>query len=60
MLDIKDIWMEMDPEINLYPNELRDKENLESKFFLPQKQLLLDNKDKPPLEREAHIQAPAI
>lgn len=27
-------------------NQLRDEENLEAKFFLPQKQLLLDDKDK--------------
>ena len=46
--------------MNLYPNELKDEENIESKFFLPQKQLLIDNKDKPPQEQEPHIQALTI
>ena len=60
VLDVKVIWKETDPDFNLHHNEYKDEENLESKFFLPQKQLLLDNKDKPPEQQEAHIQASTI
>ena len=60
VLDVSDIWNEIDPNMMLHPNELKDEENLESKFFLPQKQLLLDNKDKPPEQQEPHIQASTI
>ena len=59
-LDIKDIWKEIDTEMSLHPNQLRDEENLEAKFYLPQKQLLLGNKDKDPKDQDPHIQAPTI
>ena len=48
VLGITDIWQEIDAEMSLNQNQFRDKENLEAKFYLPQKQLLLDNKDKDP------------
>ena len=46
--------------MSLHPNQLRDEENLEAKFYLPQKQLLLDSKDKDPKDQDPHIQAPTI
>ena len=60
VLDIRDIWSEIDQDMTLNPNQLRDEENLESRFYLPQKQLLLDNKDKDPEDQDAHIQANTI
>ena len=60
VLDVSDIWNKIDPNMLLHPNELKDEENLESKFFLPQKQLLLDNKDKPPEQQEPHMEASTI
>ena len=60
VLDIRDIWQEIDSEMSLNPNQFRDKENLEARFYLPQKQLLLDNKDKDPKDQDPQIQAPTI
>ena len=60
VLDITDIWQEIHAEMSLNPNMFRDEENLEAKFYLPQKQLLLDNKDKDPKDQDPHIQAPTI
>ena len=60
ILDITDIWQEIHAEMSLNPNMFRDEENLEAKFYLPQKQLLLDNKDKDPKDQDPHIQAPTI
>ena len=34
-LDITDIWLEIHTDMTLYPNELKDEENLESNFFCP-------------------------
>ena len=60
VLDIRDIWQEIDSEMSLNPNQFRDEENLEARFYLPQKQLLLDNKDKDPKDQDPQIQAPTI
>ena len=60
VLDIRDIWEEIDSEISLNPNQFRDEENLEARFYLPQKQLLLDNKDNDPKDQDPQIQAPTI
>ena len=60
VLDITDIRQKIDAEMSLNPNMFRDEENLEAKFYLPQKQLLLDNKDKDPKDQDPHIQAPTI
>ena len=46
--------------MSLPPNHRKNEENLEAKFYLPQKQLLLDNKDKDPKDQDLHIQAPTI
>ena len=46
--------------MTLDPNQLRDEENLESRFYLPQRQLLLDNKDKDPEDQDPLIQANTI
>ena len=60
VLDIKNIWQEIDAEMSLNPNMFRDEDNLDAKFYLPQKQLLLDNKDKDPKDQDPYIQAPTI
>ena len=60
VLDITDIWQEIDAEMSLNPNQFRHEENFEAKFYLLQKQLLLDNKDKDPKDQGPHIQAPTI
>ena len=57
---ITDIWQEIDSEISLNPNLFRDEKNLEAKFYLSQKRLLLDSKDKDPKDQDADIQAPTI
>ena len=43
--------------MNLYPKELRDEQNIESKFYLPQKHLLIEEKDKDPEQQDSYIQA---
>ena len=55
-----DIWQEIDADMSLNPNLFRDEENLEAKFYLPQKRLLLDSTDKDPKDQDPHIQAPTI
>ena len=44
----------------LHPNQLRDPENIETRFFLPTRKQLEENKDKDPEEQTDHIQAKMI
>ena len=44
----------------LYPNQLRDPENIEIMFFLPMRHKLEENKDKDPHVQTDHIQAKTI
>ena len=57
---ITDIWQEIDAEMSLNPNLFRDEKNLEAKFYLSQRRLLLDSKDKDPKDQDPNIQAPTI
>ena len=58
--DINDVWSTVDPNMALYPNQLRDPENIEIMFFLPMRHKLEENKDKDPHVQTDHIQAKTI
>ena len=58
--DINDVWSRVDPNMALYPNQLRDPENIEIMFFLPMRHKLEENKDKDPHVQTDHIQAKTI
>ena len=60
VLDINDVWCTVDPNMALYPNQLKDPETLETMFFLPMRHKLEENKDKDPHEQTNHIQAKTI
>lgn len=46
MNDVKHIWV--DPNLSLHPNHLVEPEHIESRFFMPEKQKLQENKDGSP------------
>ena len=52
--------MVVDPLLLIHLNSLVNDELNEQRYYLPQKQLLIDNKDKELFEQEAHIQVSAI
>ena len=58
--DVRSIWMSVDPDITVHPNSFVDNEVLENRFYIPQHNLLIENKDKELHEQTAHIQAPTI
>ena len=60
LLDIRDVWSTVDPNMALYPNQLKDPECVETMFFLPMRHKLEENKDKEPNEQTDHIQAKTI
>ena len=60
LLDINDIWTTVDPNMSLHPNQLQHPENIETRFFLPTRQKLIENKDKDPEHQTEHIQAKTI
>ena len=58
--DVRSIWMAVDPDLAIHPNVFIDSKLVESRFYLPQRNLLMENKDKEPHEQSPHIQAPTI
>ena len=58
--DVRSIWMAVDPDLSIHPNAFIDNELVESRFSIPQRNLLVENKDKEPHEQSPHIQAPTI
>ena len=52
--------MSVDPDMTIHPNSFNDNEVLENRFYIPQRDLLIENKDKEPHEQSAHIQASTI
>ena len=58
--DVRDIWRSVDPLACMHPNQLPETELIESKFFLPQKNRLIENKNKDPKYQTAHIQATTV
>ena len=58
--DVQSIWMACDPDISIHPNVFADNEVIETRYYLPQRNLQIENKDKEPCEQEPHIQAPTI
>lgn len=52
--------MSVDPDMTIHPNSFIDNEVLENRFYIPQRDLLIENKDKEPHEQSAHIQVPTI
>ena len=58
--DVRDIWRSVDSLLCMHPNQLTETELIESKFFLPQKDRLIENKNKDPKHQTAHIQATTI
>ena len=58
--EVRFIWMAVDPITRIYPNALMNDELIEQRFYIPQRDLLIANKDKEPYEQEPHIQAPTI
>lgn len=58
--DVRDIWRSVDPLLCMHPNQLAETKLIESKFFLPQKNRLIEKMDKDPKYQTAHIQASTI
>ena len=52
--------MAVDPDLSIHPNAFIDNELVESRFSIPQRNLLVENKDKEPHEQSPHIHAPTI
>ena len=52
--------MAVDPDLSIHPNALTDNELVESRFYIPQRNLLVENKDEEPHEQSPHIKAPTI
>ena len=48
--DVRSIWMACDPDMSIHPNVFADNEVIESRFYLAQRNLLKENKDKEPYE----------
>ena len=46
--NVRAIWMACDPNLSIHPNIFPDNEVNESGFYLPQRNLLIENKDKEP------------
>lgn len=46
--------------MTFHPNQLKDPDNIETRFFLPMRKKLEDNKDKEVSEQTDHIQAKTI
>ena len=60
LLDINNVWSTVDPNLSLNPNQLQHPQNIETRFFLPTRQKLIENKDKDPNQHTDHIQAKTI
>ena len=58
--DVRSIWMAVDPDLSIHPNAFTDNELLASRFYLPHRNLLTENKYKEPHEQSPHIQALTI
>ena len=58
--DVRSIWSTVDPLLLIHPNALSNEDLIEERYYLPQKKLLIENKDKEPGEQEPHIQATTI
>ena len=58
--DVRSIWMVVDPITRIHPNTLMNDELIEEQFYIPERHLLLANKDKEPYKQNPHIQAPTI
>lgn len=55
MNDVKHIWVCVDPNLSLHPNHLVEPEHIESRFFMPEKQKLQENKDGSPSKQTRHL-----
>ena len=58
--DVRSIWMAVDPITSNHPNALKNDELIEERFYIPQIDLLMANKDNEPNQQDPHIQAPTI
>ena len=58
--DVRSIWMAVDQITSNHPNALTNDELIEERFYIPQIDLLMANKDNKPNEQDPHIQAPTI
>ena len=58
--DVRSIWMALDPITSNHPNALTNDELIEERFYIPQIDLLMANKDNEPNQQDPHIQAPTI
>ena len=54
------LWMAVDPLMLIHPNSLSDDEFMVQYFYLLQKQVLIENKEKKVFEKEAHSQTGTI
>ena len=45
---VRSIWMSVDPDMTIHPNCFVENEVLENRFYIPQYNLLIENKDKEP------------
>ena len=48
--DVRSIWMACYPDMSILPNVFADNKVIESGFYLAQRNLLKENKDKEPYE----------
>ena len=60
LLDINNVWSTVDPNLSLNLNQLQHPQNIETRFFLPTRQKLIENKDKDHNQQTDHIQAKTI
>ena len=58
--DVRSIRMVLDPITSNHPNALTNDELIDERFYIPQIDLLMANKDNEPNEQNPHIQAPTI
>ena len=58
--DVRVNWSAVDPLMHIHPNAIGEGELMEERFFIPQGDVLITNKDKELYEQDPHIQAPTI
>ena len=44
--DVRSSWMVVDPLTRIHPNALKNDELIEERFYIPQRDILMSNRDK--------------